>query len=152
MKKKIIFVVILAVFLTSVYSAGNSKDVPIKEIETQMKKAETLVGMEKCGDRMLMQFFGLDSQEFDSYIYYKGTEALSVDELLIVKGGPQQDMASAKEAAEKRIESQIKTFEGYGPTQVAQLKNAIVKVKGSYLFYSVGNLTEKREEVFKDVI
>lgn len=152
MKKKIIFVVILAAFLTAVYSEGNAKDVPLTDIEDALKSNTDMTAMEKCGDRMLMQFLGLDYQQFDSYIYYKGTEALSVDELLIIKGKPQQDLGSAKDAAEKRIESQIKTFEGYGPKQVAQLEDARVKIKGDYLFYSVGSLTDEWEEVFKNVI
>jgi hypothetical protein len=85
-------------------------------------------------------------------MYYKGKEALSVDEVLIVKAKNKDDLAQVKDLVEDRISSQTATFEGYGPTQVAELKNAIVETKGVYLFYCVAKNPDKYEEVFKDAI
>lgn len=152
MKKKIVFVIILAAFLSAVYANGSAKDVPVTDIESRLTAETAMKDMAKGSDRSLMQFLGLDCQQFDSYIYYKGTEALSVDEVLIIKGHPNQDMSAVKDAVDSRIESQIKTYEGYGPKQVALLKNAIIVTKGDFLFYSVGEAAEKCKEVFEDAI
>ncbi len=152
MAKKAFFIVVLAVFLAFVYTGQNAGDVPMEEIEKQLVEQTELTEMQKCGNRTLMQFYGLDYEQFDSYIYYKSDKALSVEELLIVKAKDKADLASVKEAAESRIQSQIKTYEGYGPKQVAMLKNAIVTLRGSYLFCCIADAPETYKEVFADVI
>lgn len=152
MTKKIVFVVVLVGFLAMVYANGNAKDLPMEDIENQLKEKTNIEKMAKCDNRNLMQFFGLDYEQYESHIFYKGKEALSVEEILIVKAHSEDDLASVKDAVDTRIASQIKTFEGYGPEQVAMLKNAIVTTKGNYLFYCVSKNPEKYEEVFKDAI
>lgn len=152
MTKKIVFVVILVGFLAMVYANGNAKDLPMEDIENQLKEKTKIEKMAKCDNRNLMQFFGLDYEQYESHIFYKGKEALSVEEVLIVKAASEDDLADVKDAVESRIQSQIKTFDGYGPKQVAMLKNAIVTTKGNYLFYCVATDPDKYEEVFKDAI
>lgn len=152
MLKKIIFTVILIVFLSGVYANGSAKDVPMEDIEEQLIQNTDIEKMAKCDNRSLMQFFGLDYETFDAHIYYKGTEALSVDEILIVKAEDKSDLDQVRDAVEKRISSQIATFEGYGPKQVALLKNAVITLKGDYLFYATGKDAEKMEEVFADAV
>ena len=152
MIKKGIFVLILAAFLVFVYADGNAKDIPVPDIEKQLIEETALDKMSKCDNRSLLQFFGLDYEQYDSHIYYKGKEALSVDEVLIVKAAAKTDLDAVKDAVEDRIDSQIATFEGYGPAQVALLKNAVIVTKGKYLFYAVSEDADKMREVFEDVI
>lgn len=90
MIKKSIFLIILIVFLTMVYADGNAKDVPMEDIENKLIEETDLGKMAKCGNRNLMQFLNLDYQQYDEYLYYKGKEALSVDEVLIVKAKKQR--------------------------------------------------------------
>ncbi|MDD4376764.1 MAG: DUF4358 domain-containing protein [Eubacteriales bacterium] len=152
MKKKIIFIVILIAFLALVYANGNAKNVPMSEISKALISKTDISKMEKCKNKDLTQFIGINYKNYDSYIYYKGKEALSVEELLIVKANNKEDLNSVRDAVESRIDSQISTFEGYGPKQVSQLNNNIIKVKGQYLFYCVSDTPEVYEGVFKDVI
>lgn len=152
MAKKAFFVIALAVFLIFVYTGQNADDVPVEKIEQQLKENTELADMSKCGNRMLMQFYGLDYEQFDGYIYYKSGQALSVEELLIVKAKDTSALDSVKDAAESRIQSQIKTYEGYGPQQVAMLKNAIITTRGSYLFCCIADDPEVYKEVFTDAI
>lgn len=153
MIKKTIFIVILAVFLALVYADGSAKDVSMKTIENQLTKTGQVdESMAKCTNRDLMQFMELDYEQYEGCLYYKGKEALSVDEILIVKAKDRDDLAAVKDAVEERIDAQIKTYESYGPKQVALLENAVVTTKGRYLFYCTGKSAEKTEEVFEDVI
>lgn len=152
MAKKGILVLILAVFLAMVYADGNAKDVPIKDIEKQLTEKTSIEKLAKCSNRNLMQFLNLDYEQYDGNIYYKGKEALSVDEILIIKVHRKEDLDAVKDAVETRIDNQITTFEGYGPAQIAALEDAIIFTKGNYLFYGVGKNTEEIEEVFEDAI
>ena len=152
MKKKILFTVVILAFLFLVYSHDNSKDVPLADVEDLLLQQDTITSMEKSGARQLMQFLNLDADTFEEFLYYRGKEALSVDELLIVKVKSADDISIVRDAVEKRIEDQIKTFESYGPKQVASLKSAVVESKGSYIFYCTGEYAEKYKEVFFNVI
>ena len=136
-----------------VYADGNAKDVPMEDIENKLIEETDLGKMAKCGNRNLMQFLNLDYQQYDEYLYYKGKEALSVDEVLIVKAKNRgRSLCGKRTLWKNRIDSQITTYEGYGPSQVALLKNAVVTTKGKYLFYCTGKSAEKKEEVFDSVI
>ena len=97
MIKKAVFVVILMIFLTSVYARAGAKDVPMEEIEKQLTAKCDMEQMAKCDNRNLMQFLGLDYEQYDSHLYYKGKEALSVDEVLIVKVHEKDDLDSVNE-------------------------------------------------------
>lgn len=152
MAKKAVFVVILIIFLFSVYARAGAKDVPMKEIEKALTAQTDMTQMAKCDNRNLMQFFGLDYEQYDSYLYYKGKEALSVDEVLVIKTHEKTDLDNIKDAVEKRIDSQIATFDGYGPTQVALLSNAVIITKGNYLFYCTGKNADDTGEVFRNVV
>lgn len=153
MIKKAAFVIALGVFLTFVHSEQTSKDVPLDNIDSQIKTTMADCQMNKCSDRDLAHFIGLNHNSFEGYIYYKSGEALGVDEVLILKSPDKKTLNEARDAIDKRIQTQKSTFEGYGPKQVAELKNALVIQKGNYLLYSVGEKNnEKIEEVYKNVI
>ncbi len=149
---RIILMVILVVFLALVYRSASAEDVPMEDIEAALLKKTKMGQMEKCTNRKLMQFIGLDYSDYDSYVYYKSTEALSVDELLVVKAYDRDDLQAVQTAVEDRVDDQITTFEGYGPEQVALLKDAVIYKRGNYIFCCVGADADKCEGVFKRAI
>ena len=149
---KIVLLAFLIAFLTTVYVKANAKNVPMSDIDSQLRSKTDVTSMEKCNNRQLMQFIGLDHSNYNGYIYYKSKAALGVSEILIIKAAHHSDLDAVQDAVEKRIDSQIATFESYGPSQVAMLKNAIIIKRGRYLFYCVGKDPEKYEGVFKHAI
>ena len=150
---KIVLVAVLLLFLFFVYRGNSAKDVPVKDIESALVKQTNIEKiMEPCGDRDLLQFMGLDYRDYDSYVYYKTSEALGVDELLIVKVKNRSDLTGVEDAVDKRVSSQITKFDSYGPSQVRELNNAIIEKKGKYLFYCTAKSPEKYEEVFRNAI
>lgn len=149
---KIIMIVVLVIFLALVYSRANAKNVSMSTIDKDLKAKTNIEKFQKCSNRQLMEFIGLDHSKYDGYLYYKSKEALGVDEVFIIKAHHNSDLDAVEDAVDQRIDSQTSTFESYGPTQVALLKNALVLKKGRYLFYCVSKTPEKYEEVFKDAI
>lgn len=149
---KIVLILVLIVFLAAVYSRANAKNVPMSTIESDLRSKTDMGSMENCNNRQLMQFIGLDYSNYDSFIYYKSKEALGVEEVLVIKVKHRSDLSAVQDAVDKRISEQVSTFESYGPSQVAMLKNALVTKKGRYLFYCVGSDPEKYEGVFKHAV
>ncbi len=144
--------VVLIVFLISVYSMQDADDVSLKKIDRDLCKKTDIEEMEKCNPRQLMQFTGLDAAAFDSFLYYKSGEALSAEELIIIKADSPDDLDTAQDAVESRISSQITTYKDYAPDQAAMLNNAIVSRRGDYLFYCTAEKPEKYEEVFDNAV
>ena len=142
----------LLAFLAVVYNHENAKDVPMKQIEAQLIKKTEIDKLGKQKSRDLVQFIGLDANNYDSFLYYKSKEALSVDEVLIIKVRNKSDIKAVQDAIEKRINSQIEAFDNYGPEQVRELKNAIITSRGRYVFYGVAKDPDKYEEVLLSVI
>ena len=149
---KLILILILVVFLMLVYQSARAEDVPVDTIEQALRKETDIESMEKCGNRQLMQFIGLDHSQYDGYIYYRTREALGVDELLIVKAQEREDLPQVEDMVEQRIKDQMVTFDSYGPSQVRLLKNAVIYKKGNYLFYCVGKDPDRYEEVLKHAV
>ncbi|MBR3053893.1 MAG: DUF4358 domain-containing protein, partial [Firmicutes bacterium] len=94
MKKKAVFVLILIAFLIIVYIRQNADDVPMLEVETSiLTDTDIASDMRKCSDLDLSHFMGISASDTVEYIYYKSTDALSVDELLIIKTGGHNELA-----------------------------------------------------------
>ena len=152
MKKKLIFLLILVAFLGIAYRIQSSKDVPVESIEKSIAKELKSQKLNKCVDQDLVHFIEIDPSSTKGYIYYKSPEALSINELLIVKASDRNKLNNLRDSVDKRIQSQLKIFEGYGPKQVAALKNALIIQKGTYLLYYVGDDGQKIEEVFRNAV
>jgi len=149
---KIILSIVLILFLAAVYHRSGAPDVPMDSVESALRKGTDLSSMQKCSNRQLMQFMGLDYSDYDSYIYYKSREALGVQEVLIVRVYRRDDLTAVEDAIDRRVADQTRTFEGYGPSQVAMLKNAIIYKRGNYIFYCVDKNPDRYEEVFRHAL
>lgn len=149
---KAAFICILVVFLGTVYTMNDARNVPMDEIEQKLLQETDLGDLKKCNTRELLEFMGLDYSAYDEVIYYKSKVALDVTELLIVKAKDKKDLITVQDAVEKRVSSQINTYQDYGPAQVNQLKNAVISKRGKYLFYCVAKDPEKYEEVFRNAV
>ena len=147
------FILALIIFLLAVYSSGSSKDIDLSAVEEKCVNEFGLAKeMKKATDRDLMQFIGLDADNYEQVIYYRNTEELAVEELLIVKASSKDALAGVAEACDRRTENQIEVYSSYGPAQVKQLENSIKLEKGRYYFYCTSDSAAEYEEVLRDAI
>ena len=151
---KVFFVILLILFLTSVYHNAGAKDIPLSAIDRELRAETGITSLHKCSARELLQHLGIDDSMAKSFLYYKTTKALGVEEMLIIKTRRKQDLEMVQDLVESRIDSQIRIFEGYGPEQTAMLNHAAVITRGNYLFYCVApdKRLDQREEVFKNAV
>ncbi len=149
---RLFLIVSLVLFLHGVYTAADASDVSMDSIRTAMLQNTEITSMQACNNRKLLQFMGLNYEDYDSYMYYKSKESLGADEVLVVKAKSTSDLDALKDAAESRVKAQEKVFDGYGTNQMKLLKNAIIETKGKYLFYCVSEDATKYEEVFKHAV
>lgn len=150
---KILFIAVLAGFLFVVYKGAEDEDVDLAEIDAALKAdTEFTAVLKDQSDRDLMQFIGLNAADYEQVLYYRNTQALAVDEVLVVKAKEGTSVDGVETAVRKRIESQITAYSGYAPEQVKMLKNAAVKKVGNYVIYCTADKADKYKEVVLDAI
>ena len=149
---KVAFICVLIAFLGIVYVMNDADNVPMDKINDELVGKTDIEELKKCNTRELLEFIGLDYSKYDEVLYYKSRVALDVTELMIIKAKDKNDLNGVEDAVERRISSQINTYQDYGPEQVNQLKNAVITKRGKYLFYCVAADPEKYEEVFKNAV
>ena len=149
---KAAFVALLAVFLVAVYRYVDAKDVSLDVMREWLTAETDLSSMEACDERQLRQFIGVEPSEYVDFIYYKGSEALSVDELLIIKVEDKSTLDGIMDRVERRVNTQIGDFESYGPELVRRLEDAVLIRRGIFLFFCVADDQSIYEEVFRDFV
>lgn len=151
---KIALIAVLVVFLVVIYRNSDAKDVPMDTIKEYMLENTALESsMTEQDETDLSQFVGLNYSSYDSFMYYRNEEALSVEEVLVVKTPEGGDLdAAVQDSVEERVSSQTTLYEGYGPEQVALLSDAIIITRGDYLFYCVSENAEEYEEAFLSTV
>ena len=145
--------IVLAVIL-SLGAGGGSGSVSKAEPEAVAQAVTGVLDMSQMleGDNQLIKrFYGLDPAQFEACILYYPTTNMMAEELLIVKLADNSQQEMVRKAAEKRIETQKTTFEGYGVEQFQMLtENAVIEVRGNYVLFVVApNSAEARAAFLK---
>lgn len=145
---KIALIVFLMIFiLFDMMKDGNSN----ADIETVAKNTAKAAGFEEtepAESRMVKRFYGLNPKDYEGAVLYAPKDNMDVNELFIVKLKSESQKAEVEEAIGERLETQLKSFEGYGAEQVALLNKHVLEVKGNYVFYMVGEKGKDAQKAF----
>ena len=77
---------------------------------------------------------------------------MSVNEVLVVKVKDESQIEDIEKAVQTRLDTQKKSFEGYGVEQTKLLRSAVVESKGSYTILVVSKDADKIDEAFRKSI
>lgn len=144
-----ILLLILVIYITLLFLAKGGSSASFEQVSEAVKKSADLSKMQEADSRRFRQFYGLNENDFENVMCYYTSQTMEVEELLLIKAKTAGDAEEAKEAVEARVQTQIKNFEGYGASQVKLLKNAVIKVRGDYVFMAVSPDAEKLAKAFK---
>lgn len=89
--------------------------------------------------KVLRSIYEIKASDFEAYISYGPKSYINVDEITLIRQSDTSKRKQLYEHALAHIESQIKSFEGYGVEQTKLLKNAKVIEKGNYVICIVSN-------------
>ena len=140
----LVIIVYIAVLL-----AAQGGDAPAETVKGNVLSAADTEGMQEADAQDFKRYYGLNANDYEEVILFLPKDVMGVDELLIVrvKGGSQAE--AVKEAADKRLDTQTESFEGYGAEQTKLLKSAVLEERGSYVFMAVGKDADKAYAAFK---
>lgn len=145
---KIALVVILLVFVILDMASDPISNAEIETVAENVVKAAEFEGMEQAEPRMVKRFYGLNPKDYEGAVLYAPVDNMDAHELFLVKLHDVSQMKSVQDAIEERLNTQLKSFEGYGAEQTALLKKHVLQKKGNYVLYVVGEHADDVQKAF----
>lgn len=145
---KIALVVLLLIFIIADVSLEQSSSADIKTVAAQVAKTAGADVDAVAEDRMIKRFYGLNPKDYEGAVLYAPKDNMDVNEIFIVKLKDESQAKSVEESIRKRLDTQLKSFEGYGVEQTALLKAHVLEVRGNYIFYMVGEKAGNTKKAF----
>ncbi len=141
--------VVVIIAYVAVLLARQGGDAPMKEVTKQVVDAMKTEGMESAGSQELKRYYGLNENDYESVVLYVPNDVMGVNELLVVRLKNEGQAEAVVKAAQKRLDTQTESFEGYGAEQTKLLKAAVLDDRGMYVFLAVGKNADKAYDAFK---
>lgn len=135
---KIALVAALLLFMILDVANDPISDAKIETVAEKVVKAADFQGMEQAEARMVKRFYGLNPKDYEGAVLYAPTDNMDAHELFLVKLEDVSQMKSVEDAIEERLDTQLKSFAGYGMEQTALLEKHVFMKKGNYVLYVVG--------------
>ena len=108
------------------------------EVSEAVTGSADLTAVVLSDERHVRRYYGLDAADFEGLVLYAPASNMDAEELLLVKLRDPAQAESVKAAAERRIEAQKKSFDGYGVEQYALLTDhCVLEVRGNWVLFVV---------------
>ena len=134
---KWLFVAALCVFLYFMLSANRESRAAFSDVQEAVISAADLTPMAEGDNQTLKRLYGLSASDYENVLLYYPTTNMGAEELLLVQLKDVSQQQSVQTAIENRLDTQKKSFDGYGVDQYAMLENAVVEVQGNYILLVV---------------
>lgn len=149
---KYLMVLALIAYVAFLISREGSNDVPVDTIEKNITKVVKTEGMTKGSAQDLKKYYGLNANDYDGVMLYIPNDVMSVNEVLVIKVKDESQTEDVEKAIDNRLDTQKKSFEGYGVEQTKLLRSAIVESKGSYTLLAVSKDADSIDAAFRKSI
>ena len=136
---KWLFVAALCVFLYFMLSANRESRAAFSDVQEAVTSAADLTPMAEGDNQTLKRLYGLSASDYENVLLYYPTTNMGAEELLLIQLKDLSQQQAVKGAIESRLDTQKKSFDGYGVDQYAMLEKAVVEVQGNYILLVVAN-------------
>lgn len=97
-------------------------------------------------------FSDLDTSGITEASYYMCASGAYPDEIAVFRFSSAELAESGKAAVQTRLDKQISVYESYTPDEMYKLENAVIEVKGNYIYYLVTSDNVKAKEIAEGLI
>lgn len=143
-----LMVAVLLVFIIFLQADNKVSKTSIDTVISQVSASADLSNMVPSDNRMFKRLYGLSASDYEGVVLYSPVSNMAAEELLIVKLNETSQLDSVKAAVEKRLETQLDSFDGYGVEQTKLLQDHVLYAKGNYIFYMVHADAAQAEQAF----
>ena len=147
---KIALVVLLLGFIVFDMRRDPISNAQIDTVEKTVVSVSDFKDASPSENRMVKRFYGLNPKDYEGAILYAPADNMDAKELFLIKLTDVSQSDAVQDAIEERLDTQKKSFEGYGAEQTKLLNDHVLEVKGNYILYYVGGNTSKVRQAFLD--
>lgn len=140
------FLILVYIALLLIYTSGSTK--PFEEVSSAVEGLLDKENLVKQDARALKRYYGLNSADYEGFMYYSAEFSISALEVLLVEVKTDQQVQEVRDAVEERLESRRNTFEGYAPEQAQLIEQAQLLVRGRFIFLAVSPDAESYAAAF----
>ena len=97
---------------------------------------------------VVKRFYGLNPKDYEGAVLYAPIDNMDAHEMFLVKLKDNSQKKQVQDAIRERLDTQLKSFEGYGAEQTALLKKHVLLEKGNFVLYVVGEHASDAQEAF----
>lgn len=160
MKKNILFGAVrwltLALAVTALVFAASRNRISSSDFDSvcsAVVEQADFSRMQRGGDNVIKRLYSLDSSDFDGVMLYWPVSNMDAEEILIVKLKDVSQQQAVKQAIENRLQTQIKSFDGYGIEQYDLLTaHSLIDIQGNYVLFAVSPDCERIENAFREAL
>lgn len=145
---KIALAAVLLLFVLMDVANDPDSSAEMETVAENVVKAAEFQGMEQAEGRMVKRFYGLNPKDYEGAVLYAPADNMDAHELFLVKLKDDTQKKSLRDAIEERLETQLKSFEGYGAEQTALLEKHVFLEQGNYVLYIVGEHADAARDAF----
>lgn len=147
---KFVLVILLCIFIFCILQTNKTNNISLERMEELLVNSVDTSLMTKCDDLALKKYYGLNTNDYEEFIYYKPSSSMDVDELLVIKVKNENQIQIIENSINSRLNKQKKSFEGYGIEQTKLLNEYVFKIKGKYIFFAVSKDVQILKKSFID--
>lgn len=150
--KTVALFLLTAVLLASVAGcsgAGQGGKLDPAAVYAAIRDEIQMPEMMEVPESILLDYYGIDSADFDSAVFYMCVDSLKADEIVIVSAVDQGASARLESLLQARLKSKADQAEGYSPEQFAVIQKCAVRRDGLTVAMIVSPDAARMTEIYQ---
>lgn len=141
-----VLIILIYIILLIIYTSGSTK--PFEEVSEAVESSLNTENLVKKDSQAFKRYYGLNSADYAGVLFYSSEFSISAEEVLVIEVKSEEQLQEVRDAVNDRLESRLNAFDGYAPEQVKLLEEAVLMVRGKYIFLAVSPDADTYGSVF----
>jgi hypothetical protein len=133
---------------TAAQAQADAQTLSASETADKLKSDIAFVDeLNEISSDMVEKFYGISADKYTDGKVYVGSGGATAEEIACFEATDESAAAEIKSACEARIQSQIKQFEDYVPTELDKLNDPVIVVNGNFVYMCISDDNAKAKEI-----
>lgn len=146
---KYILLILLIAFIVSLMRGDKISSSKLEDVTAKVIEAMDMTDLSVADNRTVRRLYGLNVDDYDGVSLYVSDSNLKVEEVLIIKLKDESQAETVEAAALGRVDTQLQSFEGYGPEQCKLLEDHVLDTEGNYVLFVVNQEAQAADQAFQ---
>lgn len=138
--------------VTTTIAETTVKEVPLSDMYAEIESAVELPKMVILNDNYIANYFGIDLDTLEEYVFTNAEEVIYADTVIMMKAKSGTDKEVLKEALDTMIDHKKAELENYLPEQFKIVEKSTVQIKGDYVYLVISEKAADIEAVIAQYI